>query len=121
MKTIRELFKDLNVEETVNSYGHKVKVQGRWARLQIRKQAEKVEDILEVPQNEIKKLTTDLQHDVAALKRFYHSQKKEVSKLTKTLKRNKDRFIEKSKVFSAFAGQETSARKEKVVTDSEVA
>ncbi len=132
MKTIRELYKEMKVEETVhayshkveetvNAYGHKVKVQGRWARLQIRKQTEKVEEILEVPQAQIRRLTDDLQHDVQALKRFYHSQRKEISKLTKTFKRNKDRFIEKSKVFSNLAGFESNSRKEKVVSDSEVA
>jgi len=122
MKTIRDLYNDIKLEETVTNYGHKVRVQGRWARLQARKQVNKVEDILEIPQNQFKKLTTDLQHDVAALKRLYENQKKEITKLAKTFRKNKDRFVERSKVFSSFnLHGNLEPRKEKVVRDSDVA
>jgi hypothetical protein len=119
MKSIRDLYKEMNVEETVNSYSHKVKAQSRWARLKMRKQAEKVEEILNKPQDSLRKLTDDLQHDMTALKSFYETQKREISKLGKTLRKNKDKFFEKSKVFGKTETAE--ARKEKIVGDSEVA
>jgi hypothetical protein len=114
MKSFRDLYKNLtgnfNAAETVTTYSHKARVQGRWARIQARKQVAEVEGLLQKPQDQLKKMSENFQHDVHALKKIYETQRREIQRLGKNLKKNGDRFLEKSKILSAWV------RKDKTTT-----
>ncbi len=116
MKNFRDVYKTLKVEEAVNEYTHKARVQGRWVRLQVssqvKKQFDQVEELIQVPQSQLKKISDTLHHDVGALKKFYEAQRKEIQRLGRNFRKNGSRFLVKSKILSTFANSNTQTASE---------